>query len=114
MEEKQENKEIEKSEKDNKVYVGIKPFMNYVTALIKQFQELKQDEVFVIARGKFTSKAIDIVEVARRTFLKDENIKVADIKIGSNDFMKDGQEKKIYVSTIEIRLIREQNKGVKK
>lgn len=111
MEEKQENKEIEK---DNKVYVGIKPFMNYVTAIVTQFQTKNQEEVFVIARGKFTAKAIDAVEVARRTFLKDENIKVDEIKIGSNDFMKEGQEKKIYVSTIEIKLIREQNKGVKK
>lgn len=111
MEEKQETK-IE--DKDNKVYVGIKPFMNYVTAVVTQFQAKKQDEVFVIARGKFTAKAIDIVEVARRTFLKEENIKVADVKIGSSDFMKEGQEKKIYVSTIEIKLIKEQNKGVKK
>jgi len=106
MEEKKETK-IEKPEKDNKIYVGIKPFMNYVTAVVTQFQTIKQDEVFVVARGKFTAKAIDVVEVARRTFLKEENIKVADIKIGSNDFMKDGQEKKIYVSTIEIRLVKE-------
>jgi len=108
MEEKQETKK-EKPEKDNKVYVGIKPFMNYVTAVVTQFQTKKQDEVFVIARGKFTSKAIDIVEVARRTFLKDDNIKVEDIKIGSNEFIPEGREKKIYVSTIEIKLVKELN-----
>jgi len=96
-----------KKERDNKVYVGMKPFMNYVTAVTTQFQTKKQDEVFVIARGKFTAKAIDIVEVARRTFLKDDNIKVADIKIGSNDFLSEDKKKKIYVSTIEIKLIKE-------
>ena len=100
-EEKQEEK------KDNKVYVGIKPFMNYVRAVTTQFQTKKQDEVFVIARGKFTAKAIDIVEVARRTFLKEDNIKVADIKIGSNEFEnKEREGKKIYVSTIEIKLVK--------
>ena len=99
--------EKEKQEKDNKVYIGMKPFMNYVTAVVTQFQTKKQDEVFVIARGKFTAKAIDVVEVARRTFLKDDNIKVADIKIGSNDFLSDDKKKKIYVSTIEIKLVKE-------
>ena len=108
MEEKQETKK-EKPEKDNKVYVGIKPFMNYVTAVVTQFHTKKQDDVFVIARGKFTSKAIDIVEVARRTHLKDDNIKVENIKIGSNEFIPEGREKKIYVSTIEIKLVKELN-----
>jgi len=102
-----QEKETEK-DKDNKVYIGIKPFMNYVTAVVTQFQQKKQEEVFVIARGKFISRAVDVVEVARRTFLKDENIKVADIKIGSNEFENKNQEgKKIYVSTIEIKLVRE-------
>lgn len=109
----EENKEIKKQEikeidKDNKVYVGIKPFMNYVTAITIQFQKQNQEEVFVIARGKFVSKAIDAVQVAKRTFLKDDKIKIADIKIGSNEFEKREQPgRKIYVSTIEIKLIKE-------
>ena len=70
-----------------------------------QFQNKKQDEVIVSARGKFISKAVDIVEVARRTFLKDENIQVKDIKISSEQFeTKEG--KRIFVSTIEIYLVK--------
>lgn len=92
-------------DKDNTIFVGIKPFMNYVTGVIMQFQTKGQEEVIVSARGKFTSKAIDIVEFARRTFLKDENIQIKDIKISSEQF-ENKEGKRIYVSTIEIHLIK--------
>jgi archaea-specific DNA-binding protein len=93
------------NEKDNIIFVGIKPFMNYVTGVVIQFQTKGQEEVIVSARGKFVSKAVDVVEVARRTFLKDENIKIKEIKISSEQFEnKDG--KRIFVSAIEIFLIK--------
>jgi len=117
----EETKEIQKSEipsetsegnsknsedKDNIIFIGIKPFMNYVTGVVMQFQNKGQKEVIISARGKFTSKAIDVSEVARRTFLKDENIQVKDIKISSEQF-ENKEGKRIYVSTIEIHLIKE-------
>lgn len=90
---------------DNVIFVGIKPFMNYVTGVVMQFKNKNQEEVVVSARGKFISKAVDIVEVARRTFLREENIQVKDIKISSEQFEnKDG--KRIYVSSIDIYLIK--------
>jgi DNA-binding protein Alba len=91
---------------DNIIFVGIKPFMNYVTGVVMQFQNKGQKEVIVSARGKFTSKAIDVVEVARRTFLKEENIKIKDIKISSEQF-ENKEGKRIFVSAIEITLIKE-------
>tara|TARA_Y100000034_G_C6749797_1_gene333210 strand:+ start:153 stop:572 length:420 start_codon:yes stop_codon:yes gene_type:complete len=91
--------------KDNVIFVGVKPFMNYVTGVIMQFQNKEQDEVIVSARGKFVSKAVDVVEVVRRTFLKDENIKVDDIKINSEQF-ENKEGKRIFVSSIEIRLVK--------
>lgn len=91
--------------KDNIIFVGIKPFMNYVTGVVMQFQNKGQDEVIVSARGKFISKAVDVVEVARRTFLKDENIKIENIGINSEQF-ENKEGKRIFVSTIEIKLIK--------
>lgn len=91
------------SEKDNIIYVGMKPFMNYVTGVVMQFKNKEQNEVFVSARGKFISKAVDVVEVAKNTFLKDENIKIKDIKISSEQF-ENKEGKRIQVSTIEILL----------
>ena len=101
----QETEGVLGKDKDNIIFVGIKPSMNYVTGVVIQFQNKGQEEVIVSARGKFTSKAIDIVEVARRTFLKDENIKIKDIKISSEQF-ENKEGKRIYVSAIEIHLIK--------
>jgi archaea-specific DNA-binding protein len=90
-------------EDDNTIFVGIKPFMNYVTGVVMQFQNKGQKEVIVSARGKFISKAVDVVEVARRTFLKDENIQVKGIQISSEQF-ENKEGRRIFVSAIEITL----------
>ena len=103
--EKEKSAEIIEEEKDNIIYIGIKPFMNYVTGVVMQFQNKEQDEVIVSARGKFISKAVDVVEVARRTFLKDEDIKIKNIGINSEQF-ENKEGKRIFVSTIEIKLIK--------
>ncbi len=91
-------------DKDNQVFVGTKPFMNYVTSLVMQFTTKGADEVFLKARGKFISKAVDIVEVTTKRFLKDQ-IVVKDIKIDSEDF-KNKEGRDVRVSTIEIVLIK--------
>jgi len=101
----QEAKTNEQKERDNVIFVGIKPFMNYVTGVVMQFQNKGQDEVIVSARGKFISKAVDVVEVARRTFLKEENIQVKDIKISSEAF-ENKEGRRIHVSAIEIVLVK--------
>ncbi len=106
IEEQKESEKAKNNEKDNIIFVGIKPFMNYVTGVVMQFKNKGQKEVIVSARGKFTSKAIDITEVAKRTFLKEENVKVKDIKISSEQF-ENKEGKRIFVSSIEITLIKE-------
>jgi len=105
MEENTELKQTKNPEKDNVIFIGIKPFMNYVTGVVMQFKNKAQDEVIVSARGKFISKAVDVVEVARRTFLKDDNIKIKDIKISSEQF-ENKEGKRIYVSSIDIILVK--------
>tara|TARA_Y100000034_G_C6822843_1_gene370756 strand:+ start:383 stop:769 length:387 start_codon:yes stop_codon:yes gene_type:complete len=101
----EEDSKENKPGKDNVIYIGIKPFMNYVTGVVMQFQNKGQSEVIVSARGKFISKAVDVVEVARRTFLKDEDIKIDNIGINSEQF-ENKEGKRIFVSTIEIRLVK--------
>jgi len=90
-------------EDTNIIFIGSKPFMNYVTAVVMQFTTKDINEVVVSARGKFISKAVDIVEVARRRFLKEKNIQIKSIGINSEEFVnKEG--KKITVSTMDIVL----------
>src|SRR3990167_7174174 len=103
--ETENNKETSVNDKDNIIFVGVKPFMNYVTGVVMQFQNKGQNEVIVSARGKFISKAVDVVEVARRTFLKDENIQIKNIKISSEQF-ENKEGRRIYVSAIEITLVK--------
>ncbi|RLE39649.1 DNA-binding protein Alba [Candidatus Woesearchaeota archaeon] len=87
---------------DNSIFVGGKPFMNYVTAIVMQFTTKNADEIIVKARGKFISRAVDVAEVAIKRFLKDQ-VEVKDIKIDSDEF-ENKEGKQVRVSSIEILL----------
>ena len=86
---------------DNSIFVGNKPFMNYVTAVVMQFTTKNAESVIVKARGKFISKAVDVAEVASKRFL--DNIVESDVKIDSEEF-KNNEGKTVRVSSIEIAL----------
>ncbi len=89
-------------EEENTIFVGGKPFMNYVTGVVMQFTTKGANEVVVKARGKFISRAVDVAEVASKRFLEGQ-VEVKDIKIDSEEFTnKEG--KQVRVSTIEITL----------
>ena len=90
-------------EDTNIIFMGQKPFMNYVTGVVTQFKTKKQEEVIIKARGKFISRAVDVAEVSAKKFLKEENIIVKDIKINSEDF-ENKEGRRINVSTIDITL----------
>ena len=90
--------------KDNVIFVGMKPFMNYVTGVVMQFATKGAPEVVIKARGKFISRAVDIAEVALKRFLKDE-IEIKNIAINSEQFTnREGRD--VRVSTIEITLLK--------
>lgn len=89
---------------DNSIFIGNKPFMNYVTGVVMQFTTKDAQEVTVKARGKFISRAVDVSEVASKRFLSG-TVEVKDIKIDSEEFQnKEGKD--VRVSTIEIILIK--------
>lgn len=89
-------------QKDNVIFIGNKPFMNYVTSVVIQFTTKEAPEVIVKARGKFISRAVDVVEVARKRFLAGQ-VKIKEILTDSEEFTnKEG--KLVRVSTIELVL----------
>jgi DNA-binding protein len=88
--------------RDNSIFIGNKPFMNYVTGVVMQFTTRNSPEVVIKARGKFISRAVDVAEVAMKRFL-DGEITVKDIKIDSDAF-KTPEGKDVRVSTIDITL----------
>lgn len=95
------------SKEDNHViFIGPKPFINYVTGVVMQFTTKNANDVVVKARGRFISRAVDVVEVATKRFLEGQ-IEIANngINIGSEEFQnKEG--KQVRVSYVEITLKR--------
>ena len=83
---------------DEKIYVGSKPILAYVTAVVTSLQ--RADQVSVMARGRAISTAVDVVEVTKRSFLKD--LRVDNIQIGTERLGESGSERN--VSTISIKL----------
>lgn len=94
------------TERDNSnvVFIGQKPFMNYVTSVAMCFTTQNMNEVVVKARGKLISRAVDVVGVAANRFL-DNYVDVKDVKIGSEN-CKNKEGRDVTVGFIEITLKR--------
>ncbi|MDI6820264.1 MAG: DNA-binding protein Alba [Candidatus Hodarchaeaceae archaeon] len=84
---------------ENVVFVGVKPVMNYVLAVITQFNE-GANEVTLKARGRAISRAVDAAEIIRNRFL--QGVAVRNIKIGTEEIQAESRVSN--VSTIEIVL----------
>ena len=84
---------------DNIIYVGKKPTMSYVLAVITQFSDGVPD-VNIKARGRSISRAVDVAEVVKNRFM--QGVK-CEIDIGTEE-VQDEQRSRINVSTINIRL----------
>jgi DNA-binding protein len=55
--------------RENTVFVGNKPVMNYVLAVVTQFNN-GAEEVAIKARGKAISRAVDTAEISLNRFLE--------------------------------------------
>lgn len=89
------------SEKSNIIYIGRKPIMSYVLAVMTHLNSSSAQDVIIKARGRAITTAVDVAEVTRRRFIN--NITVDNIQIGTEDIkQEDGATR--AVSTIEITL----------
>ncbi|SNQ62652.1 DNA-binding protein Alba [Candidatus Methanoperedens nitratireducens] len=86
---------------DNVVYIGNKPVMNYVLAVVTQFNS-GASEVTIKARGRAISRAVDVAEVTKNRFMMDSKVK--DIKIATERIASERGESNI--STMEIVMIK--------
>jgi DNA-binding protein len=86
---------------ENVIYVGHKPPMSYVLAVITQFNTSGSDEIVIKARGRSISTAVDTAEIVRNRFIKDAKIK--DIKI-STESITNEEGRTSNVSSMEIIL----------
>ncbi len=92
---------------ENVIYVGRKPPMSYVLAVITQFNTSGSDEVVIKARGRSISTAVDTAEIVRNRFATDKEVK--EIKIGTESITNE-EGKTSNVSSIEICLAKKKGK----
>jgi DNA-binding protein len=85
---------------ENTIFVGNKPPMSYVLAVVTQFNG-GSDEVTIKARGRAISRAVDTAEITRNRFVTDAKVK--EIKIGTESITNE-EGRSSNVSSIEIIL----------
>ena len=88
---------------ENIIYIGSKPVMNYVLAVVTQINN-GTDSIYLKARGKAISRAVDVAEIVKNRFIPDckvDSIEIATEEIENNEGIKTN------VSTIEIQLNKE-------
>jgi DNA-binding protein len=94
------------AEKSGIVFVGSKPPMDYVLAIITSLSASNAKEITLKARGRAITTAVDAAEITRSRFLKD--LKVSKIAIGTEEMPpREGENRARMVSTVEITLTKE-------
>ena len=88
---------------ENVVYIGRKPVMSYVLAVITHFNMPDAKDVVLKARGMAITTAVDVAEITRRRFMT--TLSVDKINIGTEELpQEDGRTR--AVSFMEIVLKR--------
>jgi DNA-binding protein len=85
---------------ENTIFVGNKPPMSYVLAVVTQFNG-GSENVYIKARGRAISRAVDTAEIVRNRFVKDAEVK--DIQIGTESITNE-EGRSSNVSSMEITL----------
>ena len=98
----------ERRRDENVIYVGRKPPMSYVLAVITQFNASGSDEVIIKARGRSISTAVDTAEIVRNRFATDTEVK--EIKISTESVTNEEDGRTSNVSSIEIYLTKKKGK----
>jgi DNA-binding protein len=85
------------------VFIGNKPPMSYVMAIITSLSASNAKEITLKARGRAITTAVDTAEITRSRFIKD--LKVSKISIGTEEMpAREGENRARMVSTMEITL----------
>ena len=96
----------ERKTDENVIYVGRKPPMSYVLAVVTQFNS-GSSEVVIKARGRSISTAVDTAEIVRNRFVTDAELK--DVKIDTESITNE-EGRTSNVSSIEICLTMKKKK----
>jgi DNA-binding protein Alba len=93
------------AEESKIVFIGRKPAMSYVLAIITSLSASNAKEVTLKARGQAITTAVDVAEITRNRFLRD--LTISKIAIGTEEMPpREGENSSRMVSTMEIILAR--------
>jgi DNA-binding protein Alba len=85
------------------IFIGNKPPMSYVLAIITSLSSGTPKEITLKARGQAITTAVDAAEIARNRFVKE--LKVIKIAIGTVEMPpREGETRSRMVSTMEITM----------
>jgi DNA-binding protein len=94
------------AEKSGIIFIGNKPPMSYVLAIITSLSASNAKKITLKARGRAITTAVDATEITRNRFLKD--LKISKITIGTEEMpAREGENRARMVSTMEIMLTKE-------
>jgi DNA-binding protein len=103
VEESKKTAEQPKEKKPEVIFIGNKPPMSYVMAVITAMSSGNISEIMLKARGKAITTAVDVAEITTNRFLKD--LTVTAIGIGTEEMPpREGDNRARMVSTMEITL----------
>ena len=101
--EKTTKKPLEK--KPEVIFIGNKPPMSYVMAVITALSSGATTEITLKARGRAITTAVDVAEITSNRFIKE--LTVTSIGIGTEEMPpREGDNRSRMVSTIEIKLVK--------
>jgi DNA-binding protein len=99
--EKKTKKPVEK--KPEVIFIGNKPPMSYVMAVITALSSGAITEITLKARGRAITTAVDVAEITSNRFIKD--LAVTSVGIGTEEMpAREGENRSRNVSTMEIKL----------
>jgi DNA-binding protein len=94
-------KHVEK--KPEVIFIGNKPPMSYVLAVMTALSSGAITEITLKARGRAIATAVDVAEITCNRFIKD--LRVTAIGIGTEEMpAREGDNRSRNVSTLEIKL----------
>ena len=85
------------------IFIGNKPPMSYVLAVMTSLSSGDITEIMLKARGRAITTVVDVAEITCKRFIKD--LRVTAIGIGTEEMpAREGDSRSRNVSTLEIKL----------
>ena len=88
------------------IFVGLEDPFLYFPDMMSYFSREEIDEVHLKARGKSISNAVNVAEQFKNRFIKEIQVEVKNVEIGTEEVPRKDRNGKIRMSFIDITMIK--------